>query len=856
MQQLDVAGAGDPELLRDLLRDTPHLPQRGNRHVHGRKDEGGVAAVDAGVLDVFADRPEHELALVRDEVDLDLPGVFLELRDDDRVFGGYRLRLPQNAGEFVVFVRNGHRGSAQHVARAHENGKPAQFFDDALRVRHVGYVGPARLIDPDPVQQGAELVAVLGPVDVFGGGAENRNAGVVEAHGQPVRNLAAHAHDHAVRPFLFHEVQDGFHAHLVEDELVADVVVRAHRLRVVVEHQGFEAELRRCLHGVHATPIELYGGADPIDPGADHQNAAPALGGPSHPFVEARVVRGIEVVRLGGELGGQGVDAGDVRDDARSLAGDARTAPLPPGQEFEGLVGEALFLGQLERRWRDRPAAALDFRLRPHGVGDPVEEPRIDPGQAMDFVDRLRHRSRVHRLPQGLGEREDPAGGRVSQFVLPVLEFERLRIEAADADIQHAKGLLQHFREGAPDGHHFPDALHLTADPGSGFLELFEVPAGRLEYQVIERRLEERLRDSGDGVFQIGKGESEPELRRDVGERIPGRLAGERRGTGEPGVHLDYPVVGPRRAQGELHVAFAHDSEMLDGADRNRAQELVFLVVQGLGGRHHDGFPGMDPHRIHVFHVADRDAVVVPVAHHLVFDLFPAAEGLLHQHLGLLGVVSPEDVDERSFEFRFRFDDGAALAAEGEADAEHQGQADRVRGFPGFVPAVADDASRGEHSDFREPGVEATPVLGVPDTAHRGSQDLDPGTREPLLEFQPAVERGLPPEGERHPVHPLGFGDLPDQTRGDRVQVETVRHPFAGLDGGDVRVYEDGANALFAERLDGLRSRVVELSRLADLEGPRTENDDGSGFRRPAAHRRAHASRKSSKRVAVSSGPG
>ena len=848
VQQLDVAGAGDPQLLRDLLGDAADLAQGGDGHVHGRQHERRVPAVDAGVLDVFADRPEHHLAPVRDQVDLDLPGVLLELGDDHRVLGGDRLRLPQDAGEFVVFVGDGHGGAAQHVARAHKHREAAQFLHDPLRVGGVGHVGPARLVHADPVQQGTELVAVLGAVDVLGGGAQNRNPGVMEAHRQPVRDLAAHAHHHPVRTLLLDEVQDRFHAHLVEDQLVADVVVGAHRLRVVVEHQGLEPELRRRLHGVHAAPVELDRGPDPVDAGADHQNAFPAAGGEPHPFVAARVVGGVEVVRLGGELGGQGVDPGDVRTDAGRPARRARLAPLPPGQELERLVRETLFLGLLEGRLRNRPAAAFDLRLGAHRFGDPVEEPRIDPGEVVDLGDRFGHPAGFHGLPERLGEREDAPRRRVLELVVPVLELEGAGIEPPHADVEHAKRLLEHFGEGAADGHHLPDALHLAADAGAGLLELAEVPAGRLEHQVVERRLEERLGDAGDGVLQVGQGEPEPQFRRHVGERIPGRLAGERRRAGEPGVHLDDPVVGARRAQRELHVAFAHDAEVLDRPDRDRAEELVLLVVQRLRRRHHQGLPGVDPHRVHVLHVADGDAVVLPVAHHLVLDFLPAAEGLLDEHLRLLRVVGPEDVGERGLEFGLRLDDGAPLAAQREADAQHQRQPDRERGLPRFVAAVADDAPRGQHADLREAGVEAPPILGVPDALHRGAEHLDPGLPEPLLELEAAVERGLAAEGERHAVHAFLLGDLPHEARGHRVQVEAVRHPLAGLDRRDVRIHEDGAHALLAQRLDGLGPRVVELAGLADLERPRAEDDDGLRFRRRLAHGPAHSSTKASNR--------
>ena len=50
--------------------------------------------------------------------------------------------------------------------------------------------------------------------------------------------------------------------------------------------------------------------------------------------------------------------------------------------------------------------------------------------------------------------------------------------------------------------------------------------------------------------------------------------------------------------------------------------------------------------------------------------------------------------------------------------------------------------------------------------------------------------------------------------------------PLGGLDGGDVWVDEDGVDAFLLERLDGLRARVVKLTRLADREAARAQDED------------------------------
>ena len=67
--------------------------------------------------------------------------------------------------------------------------------------------------------------------------------------------------------------------------------------------------------------------------------------------------------------------------------------------------------------------------------------------------------------------------------------------------------------------------------------------------------------------------------------------------------------------------------------DCSLSEEVEFLVGKGLGRGDHNALPGMDAERVEILHIADRDAVVVAVAHHFIFDFFPAAQGFLHEHL-------------------------------------------------------------------------------------------------------------------------------------------------------------------------------------------------------------------------------
>ena len=102
------------------------------------------------------------------------------------------------------------------------------------------------------------------------------------------------------------------------------------------------------------------------------------------------------------------------------------------------------------------------------------------------------------------------------------------------------------------------------------------------------------------------------------------------------------------------------------------AQRMVFAVVERLAGRDDDRLAGVDAQRVHVLHVADGDAVVVAVAHHLVFDLFIVVQVLLDQDLGREGQRACDDLSQLLAVMR----DARSLTAQRETGAHHHGKAD------------------------------------------------------------------------------------------------------------------------------------------------------------------------------------
>ena len=103
--------------------------------------------------------------------------------------------------------------------------------------------------------------------------------------------------------------------------------------------------------------------------------------------------------------------------------------------------------------------------------------------------------------------------------------------------------LAQGGLKGALDCHHFAGRFHLRAQGTIGRRELVEGPARNLDDAIIEGRLEGRRRLAGDGVGNLVQQPTHRNLGRDAGNRIAGRLRGQRRGATDPRIDLDHKVL-------------------------------------------------------------------------------------------------------------------------------------------------------------------------------------------------------------------------------------------------------------------------------------------------------------------------
>mmetsp|Transcript_33629 Transcript_33629/g.83769 ORF Transcript_33629/g.83769 Transcript_33629/m.83769 type:complete len:577 (-) Transcript_33629:2098-3828(-) len=573
------------------------------------------------------DGTHQDLAVLAHAVHIDLPAALHELGDHHGVLAGDLGGLVQVAAQLLRGVGHVHRRAREDI-RGADQQRVAFLLAEGQRVCRAAQLAPRRLRDPRIVAELRELVPVLRLVDLQRGSAEHVHARAHERQRDGVGNLPADGDEHAVAALRLVHVQHAFEGELVEVETVALVVVRAHRLGVVVEHHARLAQLAQRADGRHGAPVELHTAADTVHTTAKHECALLI----ECNVVLVSVVGHVQVVGRGGRLRAGRVD---LLDDGPNAMAQARGTHVHltrrhavTNETGDLLVGEARLFGD-EHGGRRQLVQGDAGQHTPH-VRDALllpQEPWVDLRQRVDAVHRPapvecgchREDARVRRHLKCVGQLRVRGDAVVAEADLG-------RLEAEAGGVDHAQRLLQRLLPRATDGHHLAHRLHGRADFARDFLELVEVPARHLGDDVVEGGLEAGRCRLGHRVGQLGQQHAQRELGGHGGERVARGLGGEGGRAGQARVHLDDAVVGRVGVERVLDVALAHDAQVAHHVDGGGAQHVVLRVRERLRGCDYDGVSRVHAERVEVFHVAHGDAVVGRVAHHLVLHLLPPLE--------------------------------------------------------------------------------------------------------------------------------------------------------------------------------------------------------------------------------------
>ena len=175
--------------------------------------------------------------------------------------------------------------------------------------------------------------------------------------------------------------------------------------------------------------------------------------------------------------------------------------------------------------------------------------------------------SRV-RWSQELFQSSATARGDCGEFAVP----RRLLCGWATPLLLHgAERLVECGAKRAVDRHHLTRRLHLTPEEAIGARELIKWEARQLHHDVVERRFKRGHCCPGHRVRDLAQGAANGDLRRHARDRIPRRLARQRRAAADTRVHLNHHVVAVVGREGELHVAATLHAECADDVKRGAA---------------------------------------------------------------------------------------------------------------------------------------------------------------------------------------------------------------------------------------------------------------------------------------------
>ena len=818
--KLHVHQADDAEFDGDRLDLLPDRVLDPRVQTEWRQGAGGVPGVNSGLFDMLHDRTDHNLVSVGNGVDVHFHGLIEKPVQQYRCRVRYGESTGQIPGQFPLRVDDLHRPASEHVGRPEDHGEPdlACRHEAFVEVRH-GPVG--RLFQADFFDHGLEPFPVLRAVDRIRARADDGHSRSMQPVHEFQGRLATELHDDPFRALNFDDGQDILERYRLEVQAVRRVVVGGNGLRVAIDHDRLEPVLAHGQRRVNAAVVELDTLADPVRAPAEHHD----LSGVARRRFTLLFEGGIEVCRACRKLRRAGVHPLE----------DRRYSEPPPALPYRVLAAAREFRETLVRKpvalqalqcLEGQAFDAGDRRLAHHQVLDLGQEPGIDARNPGDLLDGHAEAERVRHVKDAIRSRLRKL---VRQAAIPGVRRLRVqyRIQARHARFQAPERFLERLLESAPDRHHFAHRLHLGGEAIRHLAELLEREPGNLRDDVVDGGLEGCRRDTGDVVGEFVQRIADGELGGHLRNGESRRLGGQRRRAGNARVHLDHHQASGLRVHRELHVgASGFDTDFPQHGNGGIAHALVFLVGQGLRGRDRDRVPGMHTHRVHVLDRAHDDAVVALVPDHFHLELFPAEQRFVDQEFVGRRQVQPPDayLDE----FFAVVSDTAAAAAQCERRPDHAGKPEPGLHLQRFLQAVRDRGPRRFESDTPHRPDEALAVFRLVDGFLAGADQLDAVGAQNALphQVQGTVERGLSAHRGQQGIRLFDLDDARHGTPFDRLDVGRIRHGRIRHDRGRVRVHENDAVALVAQRLARLGTGVVELARLADDDRTRAENQN------------------------------
>ncbi len=356
------------------------------------------------------------------------------------------------------------------------------------------------------------------------------------------------------------------------------------------------------------------------------------------------------------------------------------------------------------------------------------------------------------------------------------------------AHFQAAQRFLHRLLKRATDGHHFTHRLHLRGQAIVGTGKFFKVKTWNFRDHVVDRRLERGGRTAaGDIVHQLIQRIAYRQLGGNFGNREAGGFGRQRGRARYARVHLDDDQTAIFRIDRELHIRAAGlYADFTQYRHRGVTHDLIFFVGQRLRRCHGNRVTGMNAHGVEVFDGADNDAVIIFVAHHFHFILFPANQRLINQQL--IGWREIQTAFTDLFKLFAIVSNTAAGAAHGKRRTDDAGKADIFSHFQRFIHVVCDTGASGVEANALHRLIKALAIFCFINRIGGGADHGDAKLLQHALtfQFQRTVQRRLAAHGWQNRIRALFFNNLANDFPVNRLNIGGIRHFRIGHDGGRI----------------------------------------------------------------------
>ncbi|OQC02603.1 MAG: hypothetical protein BWX80_03078 [Candidatus Hydrogenedentes bacterium ADurb.Bin101] len=232
----------------------------------------------------------------------------------------------------------------------------------------------------------------------------------------------------------------------------------------------------------------------------------------------------------------------------------------------------------------------------------------------------------------------------------------------------------------------------------------------------------------------------------------------------------------------------------------------------------------MHAHGVHILNEADRDNLILCVAHDFEFQLFPAQHGFLDEHLS--HQTGGEPARGHRAQLLLIEHQSASCAPHRIGRPQHH----RVTQFrrDGFrlFHAVCQFTFGHFNADGIHGFLERFAVFPAFDGIQLDADDLDiifvqhPG----LGQLRGKIQAALAAQVRQQRIRPLFFNNLGEGFHIERLYIGGIGHDRVGHNGCRIGIYQQGFIPQRAQRLAGLGTGVIELACLANDNRARTNN--------------------------------